>query len=138
MITDRMVAGRSQAPPRFTTFLVKVASRCNIACDYCYIYEHNDQSWRDQPRLMSVETEDRMVERLGEYVDAQGLKRILVVFHGGEPLLAGTDRLALLAGKIRDRAPGVEVDFSVQTNGVLLDERSRCAPGRWDRCFAVP
>ena len=32
-------------PARITSFLVKIASRCNLACDYCYMYEHADQTY---------------------------------------------------------------------------------------------
>ncbi|MEU9838708.1 hypothetical protein AB0C69_05725, partial [Actinomadura sp. NPDC048032] len=34
----------------FREFILKIHSRCNLACDYCYVYEMGDQSWRDQPR----------------------------------------------------------------------------------------
>lgn len=112
-------------PIRFTSFLVKVASRCNIKCDYCYMYEHQDQGWRDQPHVMSAETRRRVAGRLGEYAIATGLDRMLVIFHGGEPLLAGASTLAAFAEDIRSGLPdSTKVDFSVQTNGVLLDDRA--------------
>ncbi|WKU04461.1 cyclophane-forming radical SAM/SPASM peptide maturase YhhB [Micromonospora sp. HUAS LYJ1] len=110
---------------KFTSFLVKVASRCNIKCDYCYMYEHKDQGWRDQPHVMSAETRRRVAGRLGEYATAAGLDRMLVIFHGGEPLLAGASTLAAFAEDVRSRLPkSTEVDFSVQTNGVLLDDHA--------------
>ena len=31
-------------------FIVKVHSRCDLSCDYCYMYEMADQSWRSRPR----------------------------------------------------------------------------------------
>lgn len=112
-------------PVQFTSFLIKVASRCNIKCDYCYMYEHQDQGWRDQPHVMSAETRRRVAGRLGEYATATGLDRMLVIFHGGEPLLAGVSTLAAFAEDIRSTLPdSTKVDFSVQTNGVLLDERA--------------
>ena len=39
--------------PKLTSFLVKVASRCNLDCDYCYVYHHADQSWRAMPEVLS-------------------------------------------------------------------------------------
>jgi uncharacterized protein len=42
-----------------TTFVVKVVSRCNLKCSYCYMYEHPDQTWRDQPVVMTAETIQR-------------------------------------------------------------------------------
>ena len=111
----------SSLPPRITSFLVKIASRCNLACDYCYMYEHADQSWRAQPAVMSDDTRRKLAERIGEYVRTVDLERLVVVFHGGEPLLAGTKRIAETAGWIKSALPaGVHVHFSLQTNGTLL------------------
>lgn len=113
----------SSPPPRITSFLVKIASRCNLACDYCYMYEHADQSWRAQPRFMSDDTRRKLAMRIGEYVRTVDLKRLVVVFHGGEPLLAGAERIAETASWIRSAVPSAaQIDFSLQTNGTLLTE----------------
>lgn len=107
--------------PRITSFLLKIASRCNLACDYCYMYEHADKSWRSQPTLMSDDTRKLLSNRIGEYARAVGLADMLVVFHGGEPLLAGVDRIVDTAELIRDAIPtSTKASFSVQTNGTLL------------------
>ena len=106
----------------FSCFLIKVASRCNLACDYCYMYEHADQTWRDQPRFMSSDTVDRLAERLAEYANDRQLHSALILLHGGEPLLAGAERLTALVDLIRSKIPEVRVDASVQTNGLLLSE----------------
>jgi uncharacterized protein len=110
-------------PARITSFLVKIASRCNLACDYCYMYEHADQSWRQQPALMTEETRRQLAKRIGEYAKEAGLSELLVVFHGGEPLLAGHDRIVETARWIREAVPPtVRVDASLQTNGLLLSD----------------
>ena len=36
------------------TVLVKLASRCNLDCDYCYVYRMGDDAWRLQPKLTRV------------------------------------------------------------------------------------
>lgn len=109
------------AGPTILCFLLKVASRCNLACDYCYMYEHADQSWRQQPHMFSSETSAAVVKRIGEYVAERDLQHISVVFHGGEPLLFGAARLANLAVELRKAMPGgTRCDVSLQTNGVLL------------------
>jgi len=51
---------------RITSFLIKIASRCNLACDYCYVYEHADQSWKSQPAFMADETIHALAHRIGE------------------------------------------------------------------------
>lgn len=100
---------------------MKVASRCNLACDYCYMYEHADQSWRGQPHLISADVECAVAQRIAEYVRARSLSSVSVVLHGGEPLLLGAKRLAAFARDIRLAMPtGTRCDVSMQTNGVLL------------------
>src|SRR5882762_9809992 len=95
----------SSLPPRITSFLVKIASRCNLACDYCYMYEHADQSWRAQPPFMSDDLRRKLAMRIGEYVRAANLKRLVVVFHGGEPLLAGAERISETSRWIKSALP---------------------------------
>jgi uncharacterized protein len=106
-----------------TEYVVKVASRCNLSCDYCYVYMMADQSWRGRPLFPSPETVAATARRIGEHVAAHGLDAVSVALHGGEPLLAGAGRIADVVTAIRDACPpGCVADLSVQTNGVLLDE----------------
>ena len=110
-------------PHPFREFIVKVHSRCDLSCDYCYIYEMADQSWRHKPRAMSAETAQLAATRIGEHARSHGLERVAVILHGGEPLLAGRDLISLLVTSARREAgSGVVVDASMQTNGVGLDD----------------
>ncbi|XVV01562.1 FxsB family cyclophane-forming radical SAM/SPASM peptide maturase [Actinosynnema sp. CA-248983] len=104
----------------FRQFVVKVHSRCNLACDYCYVYELADQGWRSRPRAMSAEVVAHTAERVARHVRAHALSEVEVVLHGGEPLLAGRAALAGLVDRFRAVVP-VPVRFSVQTNATLLD-----------------
>jgi uncharacterized protein len=107
--------------PVIRCFLLKVASRCNLACDYCYMYEHADQMWRHQPHFVSPDISGAIVTRIGEYAAEQRLPDVSIVFHGGEPLLFGAQRLAGLASELRHAMPdGTRCDVSLQTNGILL------------------
>jgi uncharacterized protein len=105
--------------------LLKIASRCNLNCDYCYVYQHADQSWRGQPRFMTDETLLRFAERLREYIELHDCREFSITFHGGEPLLYGAERIAAAAEMIR-RAVGKRcaLDFSLQSNGTLLFDDS--------------
>ncbi|WP_026421922.1 FxsB family cyclophane-forming radical SAM/SPASM peptide maturase [Actinokineospora inagensis] len=109
------------APP-FRQFVVKVHGRCDLACDYCYVYEMADRRWRSRPALMSERTAADLVARIAEHVVAHGIERVEVVLHGGEPLLAGPARIEALVRAARAVVPAA-VGFTVQTNGVRLDER---------------
>jgi uncharacterized protein len=118
----RALLGQGWRPTPFREFILKVHSRCNLSCDYCYMYEMADQSWRRQPRKMARPTVDRVAERIAEHARAKLLEQVEVTLHGGEPLLAGVDHLRYTLEAIRDAcAPDVAVAFNVQTNGVLLD-----------------
>lgn len=108
-------------PLPFREFILKLHSRCDLACDYCYMYEMADQSWRERPYRMSAAVVERTAARIGEHVRAHGLSAIDVVLHGGEPLLAGPDLIGDVAAAVRDSVgPGVEVRLTAQTNGVRL------------------
>ncbi|MEU1286895.1 FxsB family cyclophane-forming radical SAM/SPASM peptide maturase [Kitasatospora sp. NPDC005856] len=105
----------------FRQFLLKIHSRCNLACDYCYVYEGADQSWRGRPRRMELATVRRTARRIEEHAAEQGLDGVSVVLHGGEPLLVGAAHLDALLRELAAIRPRVR--FTVQTNGLrLLDE----------------
>jgi uncharacterized protein len=106
----------------FREFVIKVASRCDLACDYCYIYTGPDQTWRFQPVMMSPPVVDATASRIGEHARAHGLASVRVGLHGGEPLLAGLETLEHLLIAVRNAVPGhIRVDLTVQTNGTLID-----------------
>jgi uncharacterized protein len=110
-----------QAPSPFSEFLVKLHSRCNLACDYCYVYEHADQSWRNRPRLMAPETVTAAANRIGDHLRTWRPAEATVVLHGGEPLLAGAEVVRAVVREIRARVgDATRLRFTVQTNGLLL------------------
>jgi uncharacterized protein len=104
------------------TFLLKVAARCNINCTYCYEFNLADSSWRHKPRTMSNIVVESAIRRIYEHVVAHNLRAITIIFHGGEPLLAGMD----IFGKVLQQCQEVigdrcKIRFALQTNGTLLN-----------------
>lgn len=117
-----LLAGGWQPAP-FREFVLKIHSRCDLACDYCYMYTMADQSWQDRPRQMPATIAEQTATRIGEHVRRHALRDISLVLHGGEPLLAGPDLIARLVAAVRDAVGGdVTVNASVQTNGTGLDD----------------
>jgi uncharacterized protein len=109
-------------PTPFRQVVLKIFSRCNLACDYCYVYEMADQGWRRQPHVMSARIVEQSVARIAEHARAHDLPSVQVVLHGGEPLLAGATFIEDLAQRIRRALPAqVQADLVVQTNGTRLD-----------------
>jgi uncharacterized protein len=107
-----------------TSAILKVASRCNINCTYCYMYNLADSSYRHQPKVMSDETVSQFFSWLPEYLNLTSCSRFTVILHGGEPLLAGERKIRHIA-QCRDeaaRASGTRIDITMQTNGLLLTE----------------
>ena len=102
--------------------LVKVASRCNIDCSYCYWFR--DASVYDKPKLMSDDVLRQLLVRIEEHVAAHALPDFPIVLHGGEPLLWGVEnfhRFAKACAEISWRRQ-CEIPIAVTTNGVLIDD----------------
>lgn len=100
------------------TVLIKVASRCNINCSYCYVYNMGDDNWKNLSKFMSNETIDALCDSLKELVENQK-KSFSIVLHGGEPFLLGTVKLTHLLKKLREVLP-IKYPISIQTNGILI------------------
>ena len=107
-------------PTPFREFVFKIHSRCNLSCEYCYIYKMADQSWRSQPKRVSRKTVDYFTHRLSSHVRENSLPSVRVVLHGGEPLTAGEVPIEYIVGTLRTSVEA-RVDISLQTNGMLLD-----------------
>lgn len=101
-------------------YIIKVASRCNLDCTYCYVYQSPDKSWEWKPKFLTTDTIEKVASRIQEHVAEHNLSDVSIVFHGGEPLLAGLNRLKdytnILTSTIK-----CPVSFGMQTNAILLD-----------------
>jgi len=105
---------------RIDTVLLKVASRCNLNCSYCYVYNMGDEAWKSLPKRMRPDTQGRVIRQLGELYRRQD-HPFAMVLHGGEPLLIGASRLGKLLTGLRSSLPP-PCSISIQTNGVLITE----------------
>jgi radical SAM protein with 4Fe4S-binding SPASM domain len=100
--------------------LVKVASRCNIDCTYCYWFR--DAAVYDKPKLMSADVLERLLQRVEEHVARHSLPDFPLILHGGEPLIT-----ALLGNNSPTEGVGhkpielctVMTDGSVEAHDVL-------------------
>lgn len=108
--------------PISTYLLIKLASRCNLACTYCYWFR--DEGVYRTPKLMTEIVEDALIERLATHIIRYGLKSFNCIFHGGEPLLFGIDRFKKLIGKMEivGKSTDCVMEYSITTNGVLINE----------------
>ncbi|MGB7208392.1 MAG: cyclophane-forming radical SAM/SPASM peptide maturase YhhB [Pyrinomonadaceae bacterium] len=105
---------------KLDTILIKVASRCNINCTYCYVYNLGDTSWKEMPAQVSLET----IQAIADFLYAHSITEkhpFATVLHGGEPLLLGAVKLRLVLKELREKLPE-SYPIGIQTNGILITE----------------
>ena len=122
--TDSAVFGSQP----ISQLLVKVATRCNIDCSYCYWFR--DAAVYDKPKLMSAEVLQQLLLRTEEHVAEHGMVDFPIVLHGGEPLLWGVANFTHFAEACAAIAvrTGCAIPIAVTTNGLLIDDQ-------WLDCF---
>jgi uncharacterized protein len=105
----------------FRQFILKLVGRCNLRCDYCYMFEMADDGWRTKPKIMSMDTVAAVARRIADHVRQHDLPTVQIILHGGEPLLAGGDYIDGVASMLRN-AIDAAIDLRVQTNGTLMSD----------------
>src|SRR5258705_11562166 len=97
-------------------FTMKIASRCNLNCAYCYVYHKEDQTWRDRTSIMPAHIFEAAVDRIRSHCLKSKQRVVRILVHGGEPCLVESQRFAdwceLIAKEI---GPVAKVQFSIQT-----------------------
>lgn len=88
------------------------------------MYNMADSTWKDQPKLMSIETFTALVRRVREHIVSHSLKDLVFVLHGGEPLLLGAKRLDQYLSIFWEIISplDIQVNLGMQSNGLLLTE----------------
>jgi len=107
----------------FDTFVVKIVSRCNLNCSYCYMYNLQDKTYRDQPGVMPTAVAAALGRRITDHLRRHNRRHAHIILHGGEPLLIGKSRFREWMNEVREAlGSGIEAWFSLQSNGVLIDD----------------
>lgn len=86
------------------------------------MYELGDDTWKRQPRLMGLPVARAAAGKIASHVSELGLTRFRVLLHGGEPLLAGAERISGIVDAFKSAMPGVELSFHMQTNATRLSQ----------------
>lgn len=95
--------------------IVKLTTACNFACSYCS--EGNQPIRELDPRLFY-----KLVDGLPRLLEHCCEKNVEFLWHGGEPLLYGCEKLSQLMDYAQNKLIGYNIRFLMQTNGYLLDE----------------
>lgn len=106
---------------KLSGIVLKIASRCNLNCSYCYMYNKGDNSYLSQPKQMSKETISEVINRIEEYCAQNNISDFLIIFHGGEPLLAKKETYEYFVNECK-KVNSINFRFAMQTNGILVDD----------------
>ena len=109
----------TEALPAFHVMAKPTGARCNMACDYCFFLK-KDRLYPESDFRMSDETMEAYIRQT---IEGHSVPEVTIVWQGGEPTLMGLDffRRAVAVEKKWAR-PGLRVENSFQTNGILIDE----------------
>lgn len=102
------------------SLIVKIASQCNLDCDYCYIYHGQDRSWESMPFRMPSAVIEGLSEAINFLHENQETSP-LIAFHGGEPLLFGVAGFDAMVAKILEQTP--QARMTIQSNGTIYNDR---------------
>lgn len=118
--------------------VVKIASRCNLNCTYCYEYNQGDDSWKRASKFMSLDTAVKLGKRIQEHIDEHKLTEYNIGLHGGEPLLMSPQKIDELTTAIKNQIdPSVDLYFGMQTNGVLISKEHIKVLKKHNICISV-
>lgn len=101
--------------------ILKIASRCNLNCRYCYLYNHTDRTALVQPKTLSEPVFEALLKRMAEHCERHRSTMGLTL-HGGEPTLIGLERFEHLVGKARAILGDGLHALVLQTNATLLND----------------
>lgn len=97
----------------FITLMIKmVGTSCNMCCEYCY--EHISDS-----NQKNFSTTAEVIDFLSNYLE---YKSVLILFHGGEPLIAGYEKMKECLRYIKESFK-YNYFIQFQTNGTLLTSK---------------
>jgi uncharacterized protein len=105
-------------PPRLHALSLAIAQKCNLGCAYCYAQEGNfGGPSRNMPLDVALAAAECLIGNAGAGQNAS------LAFLGGEPLLNRAALRATVEHATRLAVEkGVNLSFSITTNGTLLTE----------------
>jgi len=93
-----------------------VASRCNLRCKYCYYHGQHKR----QNEIMS---EGVLRELISKTLKFSELNPVQIVWHGGEPMLAGIEFFETVLSLEAELSQGRKFENHIQTNATLVSDQ---------------
>ncbi len=110
---------RPSGPPAFHLLAKPTGATCNLDCAYCFFLS-KEMLYPGSRFRMADELLETYIRQL---IEAQRVPYVAIAWQGGEPTLMGVDFFRRAHAYVEKyRRPGMTVDYSIQTNGTLIDD----------------
>ena len=110
---------------KFISPLIKITDTCNFNCKFCY-YAQKQSNQDMSKKIMPLELTKKIIKETCEYNLKNGNNQIHLIFHGGEPMLAGIDyfnEIIEFENQFKKKYPEIIFNNSIQTNGYCITDR---------------
>jgi uncharacterized protein len=105
---------------RFQVWCKPAGADCNIDCSYCSYLSRKELLQQDPHPVMS---DSVLEEYVKQNIFEQNYKKVVFLWHGGEPTLCGLDFFKKAVGFQKKYKPDyIKIENDLQTNGLLLDD----------------
>jgi uncharacterized protein len=106
-------------PEAFHLLAKPTGATCNLDCEYCFFLSKEMLYPGSRFRMA-----DELLERyIRQVIEAQQVPYVGIAWQGGEPTLMGVDFFRRSVELVeRYRRPGMQVEYTIQTNGTLIDD----------------
>lgn len=112
-------------PPAFHMLAKPTGPVCNLDCEYCFFLSKEMLYPGDRFRM----ADDMLETYLQQLLESHSTPQVTVAWQGGEPTMMGLDFFKRSVELVeKHRKPWQTVDYTIQTNGTLLN-------ARWARFF---
>lgn len=106
--------------PQLNILIKPASGSCNMRCKYCFYADETRKRSTPSYGVMDMTTAENLIRRAMDCAEGS----CVFGFQGGEPTLRGLDFFRRFVDLVHQYDAGrAQISFSIQTNGLLLDEQ---------------
>ncbi len=106
-------------PPAFHLLAKPTGATCNLDCSYCFFLS-KEMLYPGSRFRMADELLEQYIRQL---IEAHRIPHVTIAWQGGEPTMMGVDFFRQATAYVeKHRRPGMTVEYTIQTNGTLIDD----------------
>ena len=106
-------------PPAFHLLAKPTGATCNLDCAYCFFLS-KEMLYPGSRFRMADELLEQYIRQL---IEAHRIPHVTIAWQGGEPTMMGVDFFRRATAYVeKHRRPGMTVEYTIQTNGTLIDD----------------